>query len=104
MLGTELTNLSTGRHILAWVLSQTDIWYLLYRCAHYVGKNQEQTSNVSVLDNLFTLDDEYVELAECNQQLDRIRKYILSSNYIFSNNFCWALMYKFRTFKIIYRH
>lgn len=59
MLGAEQASLSAGRHALAWVLGQTDVWYLLYRCAHYVskGKGPAQTG-VAVLDNLFTLEED----------------------------------------------
>lgn len=79
MLGAEL---SAGRHALAWVLGQTDVWYLLYRCAHYVSKSQsaahggggyapENNSGVSILENLFTLEediDEYHGPIHDNQQ------------------------------------
>lgn len=74
MLGAEQTGLNAGRHVLAWVLGQTDIWYLLYRCANYVSKSHSYTpSSVSILDNLFTLDEEQIEQndVEINNQIVR---------------------------------
>lgn len=65
MLGVEQASLSAGRHALAWVLGQTDVWYLLYRCAHYVGKGRGQTQGgVSILDNLFTLEEDLLDVEE----------------------------------------
>lgn len=65
MLGAEQASLTAGRHALAWVLGQTDIWYLLYRCAHYVSKSPASPqSSVSILDNLFTLEEEYLDVGE----------------------------------------
>ncbi|XP_064211868.1 BTB/POZ domain-containing protein 3 isoform X3 [Tribolium castaneum] len=62
MLGAEQAGLNAGRHALAWVLGQTDIWYLLYRCANYVSKGHGQSpSSVSILDNLFTLDEDHLD-------------------------------------------
>lgn len=61
MLGAEHASLSAGRHALAWVLGQTDLWYFLYRCAHYVSKSQTQQthqSSVSILNDLFMVEDQ----------------------------------------------
>ncbi|XP_022907398.1 BTB/POZ domain-containing protein 6-B isoform X2 [Onthophagus taurus] len=59
MLGAEQSGLANGRHVLTWALGHTHVWYLLYRCAHYVGKSQDPNqSSVSILDNLFNLDDD----------------------------------------------
>lgn len=60
MLGAEQAGLSAGRHALAWILGQADVWYLLYRCAHFVSKGQgpPAQSSVSILEDLFTLEDE----------------------------------------------
>lgn len=76
MLGTEHGSLTAGKHALAWVLGQTDVWYLLYRCAHYVSKVQSahpvQNSTASVLDDLFTLEEDRNEFpaGRENQRLD----------------------------------
>ncbi|XP_031349878.1 BTB/POZ domain-containing protein 6 isoform X2 [Photinus pyralis] len=80
MLGAEYASLSKGRHLLAWVLSQTDVWYLLYRCAHYVGKNQGATSSVSVLDNLFTLDEENVDVNDCDNPSNPLERFETLNN------------------------
>jgi hypothetical protein len=65
MLGAEQAGLNAGRHALAWVLGQTDIWYLLYRCANYVSKGHGHSpSSVSILDNLFTLDEDHFDYSE----------------------------------------
>ncbi|XP_017778270.1 PREDICTED: BTB/POZ domain-containing protein 6 isoform X2 [Nicrophorus vespilloides] len=84
MLGVELT---PHRHALAWVLGQTDVWYLLHRCAHFVSKSNigggggydqlcdedeepaYQNVGLSILDNLFT-EDEEEPVFENNQHLD----------------------------------
>lgn len=72
MLGAEHGGLSAGRHALAWVLGQTDVWYLLYRCAHYVSKaHAPSQSSVAVLDNLFTLEEDVQEVYDENQQYPR---------------------------------
>lgn len=65
MLGAEHASLTAGRHALAWVLGQTDVWYLLYRCAHYVSKGRNPSqSSVSILDNLFTLEEDQLDTPE----------------------------------------
>lgn len=65
MLGAEQSGLNTGRHALTWVLGQTHVWYLLYRCAHYVSKTHDpDQSSVSILNTLFSLDDDGQELNE----------------------------------------
>lgn len=65
MLGAEHASLTAGRHALAWVLGQTDVWYLLYRCAHYVSKGRNPSqSSVSILDNLFTLEEDQHDTPE----------------------------------------
>lgn len=64
MLGTNKSRISSGSHVLAWMLGQADVWYLLYRCAHYVSKThngEEGNTNVSILNNFFSLEEEEQE-------------------------------------------
>lgn len=58
MLRETESSSSATKYLIQWVLSQADVWYLLYRCADYVSKAQApiQTSAVA-LDQLFALDD-----------------------------------------------
>lgn len=66
MLGSDQAGLRAGRHALAWILGQANVWYVLYRCAHYVSKGHgpSQSSNVSVLEDIFSLDGDLQELSE----------------------------------------
>ena len=53
------SGLNTGKQALTWVLGQAHVWYLLYRCAHYVSKaNDPSQSSVSILDSLFSVEDD----------------------------------------------
>lgn len=78
MLGTEHGGLTAGKQALAWVLGQTDVWYLLYRAAHYVSKVHstqpvQHSTSASVLDDLFTLEEDRLEFPAAvrhNQRLD----------------------------------
>lgn len=48
-----------GRQLLHWAGSQTDLWYLLYRCVTLVQKIHEPLERgVAVLDNFLTLEEE----------------------------------------------
>lgn len=69
MLGTEASGIKAGRNALTWALGQTDVWYLLYRCAHYVSKthgtNNIETNgntNISILDKFFAADEDIEEI------------------------------------------
>lgn len=75
MLGTEQAGLSAGRHALAWILGQANVWYVLYRCAHYVSKGHgpsSQNSNVSVLEDLFTLEGDLQDIPETGDYNEEI--------------------------------
>lgn len=71
MLRAETSGLKAGRNALTWALGQTDVWYLLYRCAHYVSKthgtNDIETdgntnTNISILDKFFAADEDIEEI------------------------------------------
>lgn len=61
MLGTSKSGIRNGRHVLSWILGQADVWYLLYRCAHYVSKThsgEEDNTNLSILNKFFSLEED----------------------------------------------
>lgn len=61
MIGANKSGIKAGRHALAWFLGQADVWYLLYRCAHYVSKTHsgaEDNTNLSILNNFFSLEED----------------------------------------------
>ncbi|KAK9743647.1 hypothetical protein QE152_g8459 [Popillia japonica] len=76
MLGAQQAGLNTGRHALTWVLGQTHVWYLLYRCAHYVSKAHDQDqSSVSILNSLFSLDEDSQDLQELEENYQNQQTY-----------------------------
>lgn len=76
MLRTKKSGgLGTGRHLLAWILGQADVWYLLYRCAHYVSKThngEDDNTNLSILNNFFSLEEEARGQTDCLNNNDNI--------------------------------
>lgn len=46
-------------HLVKWLLTSADIWYMIYKCADYVSKAQGPTQHsLQVLNTIFTVDDE----------------------------------------------
>lgn len=73
MLGTNKSRINSGSHVLAWMLGQADVWYLLYRCAHYVSKTnngEEGNTKLSILNNFFNLEQEEGEEEDEQEELE----------------------------------
>lgn len=86
-----------GRQLFHWVITQSDIWYLAYRCADFVTKIHEPLERgVAVLDGLLTIEDEdqtshedliSMEFFEENQEnLDQQQQPQLLANNLNNNN------------------
>lgn len=53
------TDKSATVHLVKWLLTSADIWYLVYKCADYVSKAQGPAQNsLAVLDTIFTVEEE----------------------------------------------
>lgn len=54
---------STAKYVFQWMVSQANVWYLLYRCAEYVNKANSPLyrSNTTALDRLLALHDSEFE-------------------------------------------
>lgn len=63
MIGAQQPSrgISVGRLALTWIFSHADVWYLLMKCASYVGKRHAASTQntMSILENLLMLEEDY---------------------------------------------
>lgn len=63
MLRETSETASTAKYLFQWMVSQANVWYLLYRCAEYVNKtNAPLQSSATALDQLLLLGDSETEV------------------------------------------
>lgn len=62
MIGDQSgSSIGVGRLALTWIFSHADVWFLLMKCANFVGKRHgASTQNtMSILENLLMLEEDY---------------------------------------------
>lgn len=81
MIGTEQPgrSISVGRLALTWIFSHADVWYLLMKCASFVGKRHGASAEntMSILENLLMLEEDYEDHNFNREDLDEYDVHIL---------------------------
>lgn len=82
-MGAEQTSLNVGKNALSWILGHADVWYLLWKCADFVGNGGRYVSadgapgnTLSVLENLLMLEEDHVDDADEEDDLEENQEYL----------------------------
>ncbi|XP_076267442.1 BTB/POZ domain containing protein 3 lute isoform X2 [Rhynchophorus ferrugineus] len=73
MINDENIGMRVGKSAITWIFGQFNVWYMLYHFAHKASREQSYTqiqSDISILDDIFTLEDpDQTDLEELTEYL-----------------------------------